>query len=280
MSVDSFGGVAPPPSLYEFKRQITGGIDGFNRVDADDILRFHELGFLLIRNAISQSDIVAARTGLRDLILRRDTDNIMIESAAAEGFHELGDEERLNSVRKLMPIVQYDRRLRAVAEDPGLLSVLKRIIGEAPVLTQDMAMIKPPRIGREKPWHQDLAYFNFPKDSTIVGAWIALDEALPENACMMIIPGTHRDGPVIHWTRRDWQICDSDVRVDRCAAVPMQRGDCLLFHCLLHHGSPPSRSDKTRWAMQFHYAPKSVVPYADSENRLRTFGADGKDVTC
>ncbi|MCY4020331.1 MAG: phytanoyl-CoA dioxygenase family protein [Chloroflexi bacterium] len=280
MSVDSFAGVAPPAGLYEFKRQITDGIDGVVEVHDDDIMRFHELGFLLIRKAISQSAIVAARAGLRDVILRRDTDNIMIESAAAEGFHELGDEERLNSVRKLMPIVRYDRRLRAIAEDAGLLSVLKRVIGETPVLTQDMAMIKPPRIGREKPWHQDLAYFDFPKDTTIVGAWIALDEAVPENGCMMIIPGSHREGPVVHWTRRDWQICDGDVQVDRCAAVPMQRGDCLLFHCLLHHGTPPSRSDKTRWAVQFHYAPKSVAPYADSENRLRTFGADGKDVTC
>lgn len=280
MSVDSFGGVPPPASLYDFKRQITDGIDGIGKVHNDDILRFQELGFLVIRNAISQSDIVAARAGLRDLILRRDTDNIMIESAAAEGFHALGDEQRLNSVRKLMPIVRYDRRLRAIAEDAGLLRVLKRIIGETPILTQDMAMIKPPRIGREKPWHQDLAYFNFPKDTTIVGAWIALDEAVPENGCMMIIPGTHREGPVVHWTRRDWQICDSDVQVDRCAAIPMQMGDCLLFHCLLHHGTPPSRSEKTRWAMQFHYAPACVAPYADSENRLRTFGADGKDVTC
>lgn len=280
MSVDSYGGVAPPASLYEFKRQITDGIDGVDKVSDDDVLQFQESGFLVIRNAISQSDIVAARTGLRDLILRRDTDNIMIESTAAGGFHELGDEERLNSVRKLMPIVQFDRRLRAVAADAGLLSVLKRLIGETPVLTQDMAMIKPPRIGREKPWHQDLAYFNYPKDTTIVGAWIALDEAVPENGCMMIIPGSHREGPVVHWSRRDWQICDTDVQVGRSAAVPMQPGDCLLFHCLLHHGSPPSSSDKTRWAMQFHYAPESVAPYADSEKRLRTFGADGKDVTC
>ena len=86
MSVDSFGGVTPPASLYEFERQITDGIDGVDNVRDDDILRFQELGFLVIRNAISQSAIVAARTGLRDLILRRDSDNIMIESAAAEGF--------------------------------------------------------------------------------------------------------------------------------------------------------------------------------------------------
>ena len=280
MNVDDFGGGAPPAGLYEFKQVISAGIAGVDNVQDDDILRFHELGYLLIRNAISQSDIIAARIALRDLILRRDADNLMIESAVATGFHNLDDAQRLNSVRKLMPIIRYDRRLRAVAADAGLLRVLQRIIGAPPVLTQDMAMIKPPRIGREKPWHQDLAYFNYPQDTIIVGAWIALDEAIPENGCMMIIPGSHRAGPVLHWTRRDWQICDSDVQVERCAAVPMRRGDCLLFHCLLHHGTPPSRSDKTRWAMQFHYAPASAAPYADSAKRLRTFGADGKDATC
>ena len=280
MSVDTYSGVAPPAGLYDFSHQITTGIDGVESVRDNDILQFHELGFLVIRGAISQLAIDAARASIRDLILRRDTSNLMIESAASESFHELGDDERLNSVRKLMPIVQHDPRLRAVAADEGMLSVVERIIGETPALTQDMAMIKPPLIGREKPWHQDLAYFNFPKDTTIVGAWIALDQAVPENGCMMIIPGTHLEGPVVHWTRRDWQICDTDVQVGRSVAVPMQRGDCLLFHCLLHHGTPPSRSDKTRWAMQFHYAPRSAAPYADSENRMKIFGPDGKDVTC
>ena len=56
-----------------------------------------------------------------------------------------------------------------------------------------MALLKPPR-GREKPWHQDHAYFNLPLDTPIVGVWIALDEATPENGCMHVIPGSHREG--------------------------------------------------------------------------------------
>ena len=164
MSVDPYGGAAPPAGLYDFSHQITTGIDGVESVRDDDILQFHELGFLVIRGAISQLAIDAARASIRDLILRRDTNNLMIESAASESFDMSWDEdERLNSVRKLMPTVQHDPRLRAVAEDEGMLKVVERIIGETPALTQDMAMIKPPLIGREKPWHQDLAYFNFPK---------------------------------------------------------------------------------------------------------------------
>lgn len=276
--IDDYAPGATPAGLYDFSRTITGGVNGFAEVTAEDIDRFHALGFLVIHDAFAPDVVRRARSGLRDLILRRDTPNIMIESAAAAGFDTLLDAQRLNSVRKLMPIVDYDSRLRDVAEDFALLSLMRRIMGEPPVLSQDMAMIKPPLIGREKPWHQDLAYFDYPPDTTIVGAWIALDESLPENGCMMIIPGSHRDGPVTHWSRRDWQICDTDVQVGRSVAVPLKPGGCLLFHCLLHHGTPPSRSRKTRWALQFHYRPRGAL--TDSETRLRAFGAEGKDVTC
>ena len=280
MQIDSFGGENPPAGLYDFQQVIARGLDGFERVSDSHIAQFWRLGFLVIHNAIRPAAVQAARAGLRDLILRRAAENLMVESAAAAGFANLSDDERLRSVRKLMPIVPYDARLKALAVDSALLGVIARIMGEGPLLTQDMALIKPPRIGREKPWHQDMAYFNFPAQTPIVGAWIALDAALPENGCMMVIPGTHREGPVLHWTRRDWQICDADVQVGRSAAIPLPPGGCLLFHCLLHHGTPPSRSDRPRWAVQFHYRPASTAPLDSDAQRLQTFGSDGKDATC
>ena len=97
-------------------------------------------------------------------------------------------------------------------------------MGANPFMSQDMALIKPPFVGSEKPWHQDQAYFNIPLGQTVVGVWIALDEAVPENGCMYIIPGSHTEGPVIHFKRRDWQICDTEVASDHAIAVPLKPG--------------------------------------------------------
>ena len=36
-----------------------------------------------------------------------------------------------------------------------------------------MALVKPAQ-GREKPWHQDHAYFNVALDTPIVGVWIPM----------------------------------------------------------------------------------------------------------
>ena len=280
MSLDEYGANAPPAGLYDFRHQVTTGIDGFGAVKDADIETFHMLGFMVIHNAIDRAAIRAGRAGIRDLILRRDLDNIMVESAVGERFERLTDEARLDSVRKMMPITDYDDRLKSLSEQPELTALLERIMGEPPALSQDMAMLKPPRIGREKPWHQDMAYFDYPSDTMIVGAWIALDESLPENGCMMVIPGSHHEGPMLHWARRDWQICDSDVQLGKIAALPLPPGGCLLFHCLLHHGTPPSRSQRRRWALQFHYRPRSARPLPNSDLRLSVFGTDGKDAAC
>lgn len=280
MSLDQYGIEAPPADLYQFNDQITTGLKGFNAVSAADIEAFHALGFMVIHQAIDRAAIESARAALRDLILRRSADNLMFESAIGERVAELSDEARLDSVRKLMPIVPYDSRLKAAAQDAELIGVIQRIMAEPPVLSQDMALLKPPRIGREKPWHQDMAYFDFPSDTAIVGVWIALDQALPENGCMMLIPGSHHAGPTPHWLRRDWQICDTDVQVGRSVAVPLPPGGCLLFHCLLHHGTPPTRSHRRRWALQFHYRPQSAKPLPNSNYRMSVFGADGIDAAC
>jgi phytanoyl-CoA hydroxylase len=238
-------------------------------------------GYLVINDAFSEREVSSALNGLLDLIdgAQPDFQGIQFEARAVDLLPTLEREQKQDVVRKLMDFVRFDERLAAISSNPSLLGVLERIMGEPPDLFQDQALLKPPLIGREKPWHQDNAFFSLPADAMIVGAWIALDEAVPENGCMHIIPGTHRAGPVPHFQRRDWQLCDTDVAVSEVVAVPLKPGSCLLFHGLIHHGTPPSRSPNRRRALQLHYKPASVGRTSEDE-RLAVFGADGKDVTC
>lgn len=280
--IDSEDGGTPPTGLYDYTAQITDGIDGFHNITDDDIQQFFEQGYLVVHNAFSTDAIRDGRQAIDDLIRGKNPKftGIVYEHAAKQWVDTLSEDERADKVRKLMWYVDYDQRLKDLSEDPTLLSVMKRIVDDEPHMFQDMALIKPPRIGREKPWHQDMAYFNVPIDTPIVGAWIALDSAFPENGCMMVNPGSHREGPVVHFRRRDWQICDTEVQVNRTVAIPLEPGGCLLFHGLLHHGTPPSQSDQTRWAVQYHYKPASLIIDSDDSKRLTIYGDDGKNVTC
>lgn len=274
----------PPDYLYQYHELVTEGVRGLGGVTPEHIQQFREQGYLVVEQAFSADEVRQALDALVTITKMKDARErgvvVDIEAKAQHSIDQMSDEQRQDAIRKLMWFTRVDDHLKALSEKPELLAVLQQMLGDTPHMFQDMALIKPPHIGREKPWHQDFAYFNLPLDTPVVGVWIALDEALVENGCMYVIPGTHRQGPVVHFQRRDWQICDTDVKVNDALAVPLKPGSCLFFDGLLHHGTPPSHSDKRRRALQYHYRPASAIPFPDSTQRLAVFGEEGKDVSC
>ena len=268
------------PSLYETTRR-ANYLDTLADIDDHQIARFHEQGYLAIQRAFTPQQIESVGQAMWDLIDGKSQDfkGILAEAAKRRRFSELTGEARRDSVRKIWKFVDHDTRLNDLAHDPNILSVLSRLMDDTPVLFQDMGLIKPPHIGREKPWHQDCAYFNYPVGTTVVGVWIAIDAATEENGCLHIIPGSHREGPIPHFKRRDWQICDTDVAVPKNITVPLDPGGCLFWHGMTHHGSPTNRSDHRRRALQYHYRPESTVEMTSKE-RLAIYGGDELGVTC
>lgn len=274
------GAEAHDPRLYETSA-LAPVVDGLDNITDEHISFYQQEGYLAVENALTPDEVASARDGLSDLIHGKNPDftRIMWEAGAKDRLSELSGEERLDAVRKLFHFVDYDARLKAASENPRLLAVIERLLGERSKMIQDMALIKPPRMGREKPWHQDKAYFDFPLESKVVGVWIALDAATLENGCMRVQPQGHQRGAVIHFKRRDWQICDSEIIGQPCVAAPLKPGGLLLFDGLLPHGTPTNFSASRRRALQFHYAGVSAQKTSMQE-RLDHFGSEGKNVTC
>jgi phytanoyl-CoA hydroxylase len=268
------------PELYAHDA-IAEKIDGLESITDEHVAFYRQEGYLAVENAFSPEEVKSGLEGLLHLIMGGNPEfkGISFEAKAREILPTLGPEARQDAVRKLMYFVDYDERLRAISHAEKLLAVVRKLIGATPKMFQDMALLKPPRMGREKPWHQDHAYFDFPIGTRVVGVWIALDEATLENGCMRVQPTKHQEGPRIHFKRRDWQICDTDVMGKRCVAVPLKPGGLLLFDGLLPHGTPTNHSPSRRRALQFHYAPEDVQK-CTTEERLAHFGSEGKDVTC
>jgi phytanoyl-CoA hydroxylase len=270
-----------PAELYH--PSTTGfGVDRFEDIGEREIAFYREQGYLLVRQAFTPTEVADALQGLLDLVAGRRPDfkEIVFEAQAHELLPTLTLDQRQDAVRKLWHFVAFEPRLDAIAHHPAMLRAIKALLGNrAPHMFQDMALIKPPRLGREKPWHQDKAYFDYPLDTPVVGVWIALDEATIENGCMQLLPRRHREGPIVHFNRRDWQICDDQVLGTASVAAPLPPGGLLFFDGLLPHGTPHNASPRRRRALQFHYAPADVIR-APAEERLRHFGSEGKNVTC
>jgi phytanoyl-CoA hydroxylase len=252
-------------------------------VDEAQAFFYREFGFLAVQRAFDQRQVSEARQALRDII-RGDRQapprcQVMYEAVARDSLQTLSLDQRELAVRKVFRFEDVDPRLDAVMRSPALLTAVAKLGCTDPQLFQTMALLKGPG-GREKPWHQDHAYFNVDLRHRVVGVWIALDQATPANGCMHIMPGRHRQ-PVIHFKRRDWQICDATARSmhDQVLAVALEPGGLLFFDSLLPHGTPTNRTNDRRQALQFHYAPAERVAIA-TEQRLEIFGSEGKNVEC
>lgn len=255
-------------------------------IDDTQIERFHEQGFLAVESAFSTDQIKAAIAGWDNLVVGGvpEYTRCMFEASVRDRIEELTVAERRLNVRKLAMFVDHEPRLHSIAFDQPLLDVVSRLIAGKPHMFQDMALSKPPTTGREKPWHQDCSYFNIPPETPVVGAWIALDDANLENACMRVMSGGHKLGPLVHFIRRDWQICDQDTYGHHSpehpvVAVPLPPGGCLFFAGLLPHGTPHNHSMLKRRALQFHYYPETTE-HTTTDARLAVFGSEGKDVEC
>lgn len=275
-------------------------IDGWDAFDGTAREQYERDGFLVVRGGIPREMIDTALGELQTMARAEDPDctiiayegpmrrrleevlGVSVDEADSEqlsaAIAAISSEDRARLVRKFMGFTRTHASLAAVANYGPLREAVQTLAGEPTRLFQTMALVKPPR-GREKPWHQDHAYFDLPLESRICGVWIALGKVTPENGAMFMLKGAHRDGPIVHFKRRDWQICDTALAGRQPVALPMNAGDLVMFDAKLPHGTPTNRTDEQRWALQFHYVPKSVEKIA-VEQRLAIFGEEGKDVSC
>lgn len=265
-----------PTKLYRYN-PISDYVPSIDDVAASDYARYKEQGFIAIARALSDEEVRQATEALMNLI-HVDAKGAKLQfTKPQDQLHT--PEERELAIRKVHEYVAVDKTLAGIASHPKLMNIARTILGEEPKLAQDMALLKPPHVGGEKPWHQDMAYGPLAYDKPVVGFWIALDEATLDNGCMHVIPRSHMDGAIPHYAVRDWQICDTNIHVDKDVAVPLASGGVLVFHGMLHHGTPPNASSKRRRALQLHYTAKSAQKLRPDEYK-RIFTNEMTDAEC
>ncbi|GIV17552.1 MAG: hypothetical protein KatS3mg022_2987 [Armatimonadota bacterium] len=227
-------------------------------------------GFLAVRGMLTESEVQSIKNTLAEYLragldrLRTgevpETDTvhykgvgIQLEPAVLSGKVRVTDP--LYAARKIWNLYGNDPLVTAFVRDERILSLVTSILGEEVWFFADKALLKPPHIGVEKPWHQDIPYFPFePKASYLhVAVWIALDDANAQNGCMQYIPGSHQWGNLTTettWTENVSHLAVDESRIDPSKAVLVEAkaGDLVLHDGMVLHYSAPNRSPYPRWA--------------------------------
>ena len=174
--------------------------------------------------------------------------------------------------RKLDNPFGLEPRFRPFVLDARLSDLIQEFVGEPPLLFGDQIFMKPPRVGSEKPFHQDNFYFQLEPADKVITAWIALDDVDEENGCLRYIDGSHL-GPLLpHETQPDMPthlIPPAElIDLSRESLAPVGKGGVVFHHGKTLHTSKPNRSDRWRRAYATHWVTASVQDTQGPDGRL------------
>lgn len=263
--------------MYRYNQINLNRLASMEEISDSQVQRFWNEGYLVVENALSADEVQQGIEGIMDIVYGKvEGPRVQFVKSQAE---LKTDQEKELAARKIHHYIDYEPRLRDISLKPEVMAALKRLFGEPAKVVQDQGILKPPSGGAEKPWHQDMAYGPLAYNKPVIGIWFALDRAELDNGCMHIIPYSHREGAAPHYAVRDWQLCDSSVLVERDVPVPLDPGAVLIFHGLLHHGTPPNFSNKRRRSIQVHYAPDSATKLSPQEYK-RIFTNEMSNAEC
>lgn len=152
--------------------------------------------------------------------------------------------------------------VRLISDD-RLLDIAQQFIGPDIALFASHYISKPPHDGQPVLWHQDGSYWPL-EPMEVVTLWLAVDDSLPENGCMRVIPGTQhlhlhemkdrKDVANVLNSGMDESLVDESRAVD-CV---LKAGGVSVHHPNLIHGSNANHSPRRRCGLTIRYIPAST----------------------
>jgi phytanoyl-CoA hydroxylase len=246
------------------------------RVSEQQRAQYERDGFLVVRGLFAPDEVAE---------IRERFDAIGQKGEPITGFWnpDLSPEavgDPLKRYPRVMQPHRFDEMSKRYLLDARVHDILRALLGEEPVAAQTMFYYKPPG-AKGQALHQDNFYLHV-KPATCMAAWTAIDSCIPDNGCLYIVPGTHKEEIVCPEKADPAESFTTHlVRIPgnrKAVPVEMAPGDTLFFNGSLIHGSPPNRST-TQWRRAFicHYLPKASAQVNGGYKPLLDFA--GNDVS-
>lgn len=154
-------------------------------------------------------------------------------------------------------------RVYDILSDARIVARIKDLLGDNVIAWGSHFFCKMPGDGKRVSWHQDSSYWPL-SPSMAVTAWLAIDDASVENACMRFIPGSHHLGHLTYALSEndEGNVLNQTVvgaeELGEPVNVELKAGEISIHSDLLLHGSEANQSNKRRCGLTLRYCPAMV----------------------
>ena len=169
-------------------------------------------------------------------------------------------------LRRLNCAVDHDDAFWEYASESLLPDVAADLIGPDVKFRESLINFKWAHGGDEVRWHQDLPYYPHTNTSPLL-MLTCLEDVAPDQAPLMVVPGSHRLGLLDHFDREDrWlgRVCDEELeRVPLGEAVSLTggAGTLVVLHGCVVHGSRRNDSNRNRPLLTCGYSSADAFSY-------------------
>ncbi len=245
------------------------------QVSPDNIVFYSRYGYLIANDLLTTNEIGA---------LKKETAAIFKgKCGQIDGLLPVAHNESDEEVLKRYVAIHFPHKISKVIYDflfePKIIEVLQAIVSVNLKCMQSMLFVKSPGKAGQS-WHQD-EYYIPTRDKSLVGVWIAIDDANIDNGCLWIIPG--RPGYMMKRVANDNSAYADVDTVDVSAAgepipVEVKSGSVVFFNGYTLHSSQNNKtSDCFRTALVNHYmSAESMLPW-DQDGKLQS-SEDCRDI--
>ena len=169
-------------------------------------------------------------------------------------------------LRRLNCAVDRDPVFWAYASESLLPDLAADLVGPDVKFRESLINFKWARGGDEVRWHQDLVFYPH-TNTTPMLMLTCLEDVEPDQAPLMVVPGSHRLGMLEHYDGQDrWlgRISDEEIeKVPLHEAVPLTgpAGTVIVLHGCIVHGSHRNESERSRPLLTCGYSSADAFSY-------------------
>lgn len=176
-------------------------------------------------------------------------------------------EARLGGKTQNLPWVHYHFEwARSLVTHPAVLDAVEELLGPDLLVLSTLVLCKHPGDPAFVGWHQDGTYWDLHSAPT-GSAWIALADSTPENGCMRVVPGSHRETMLPHELTYDpnsllgrGEQVAVPVDESRAVDVALEAGQMSFHQNSILHSSGPNRSRGKRIGFIIRFVTPATEP--------------------